>query len=90
MNPSLFEGWSTVVEEAKYRGKRIILSDIDVYIEQVSAYGYYFSPHDADALAKLMIHVWDEKFEDMDKDVLEQILNEKQKKFAACYEQICL
>lgn len=90
MNPSLFEGWSTVVEEAKYRGKRIILSDIGVHIEQAPAYGYYFSPHDVDALAKLMIHVWDEKFEDMDKEVLEQILNEKQKKFAACYEQICL
>lgn len=34
INPSKFEGWSTTVEEAKYMGKRIILSNLPVHKEQ--------------------------------------------------------
>ncbi|XQS16974.1 glycosyltransferase [Citrobacter telavivensis] len=34
INPSKFEGWSTTVEEAKYAGKKIILSDLPVHREQ--------------------------------------------------------
>ncbi len=55
INPSLFEGWSTTVEEAKSAGKRILLSDIPVHREQAPERGRYFGPHDADALADLMI-----------------------------------
>ena len=61
INPSLFEGWSTVVEEAKYRGKRIILSNLPVHQEQAPALGRYFAPHDVNELANLMAHVWEEK-----------------------------
>ena len=51
INPSLFEGWSTSVEEAKSMGKRVLLSDIPVHREQAPARGIFFAPHDADALA---------------------------------------
>ena len=34
INPSLFEGWSSTVEEAKSFGKKILLSDIAVHREQ--------------------------------------------------------
>ncbi len=34
LQPSLFEGWSTSVEEAKSLGKQIIVSDLDVHREQ--------------------------------------------------------
>ena len=34
LQPSLFEGWSTTVEEAKSIGKTILLSDIPVHREQ--------------------------------------------------------
>ncbi|MBN3238214.1 glycosyltransferase family 4 protein [Pectobacterium versatile] len=34
LNPSLFEGWSTSVEECKALGKKMILSDIAVHKEQ--------------------------------------------------------
>ena len=34
IQPSLFEGWSTVVEDARVLGKVIVLSDIPVHIEQ--------------------------------------------------------
>lgn len=54
INPSLFEGWSTVVEEAKYLGKNLILSDIPVHREQNAEAAHYFPPHDADALAVAM------------------------------------
>lgn len=51
INPSLFEGWSTTVEEAKSSGKRIILSDIPVHREQAPPGGIYFAPDDPAALA---------------------------------------
>lgn len=54
INPSLFEGWSTTVEESKSLGKRVLLSDIPVHIEQAPARGRYFPRHDADALAALI------------------------------------
>lgn len=34
IQPSLFEGWSTVVEDAKSIGKTLILSDLEVHKEQ--------------------------------------------------------
>lgn len=49
IQPSLFEGWSTVVEDARALGKVIILSDIPVHIEQKPPNSHYFhhsSPED--------------------------------------------
>lgn len=54
INPSLFEGWSTTVEEGKSLGKKILLSDIDVHVEQAPCRASYFNPHDASALANLI------------------------------------
>jgi glycosyltransferase involved in cell wall biosynthesis len=58
INPSLFEGWSTSVEEAKSLGKSILLSDIAVHREQAPERGAYFPPNDAEALADLMWREW--------------------------------
>lgn len=44
VNPSLFEGWSTTVEEAKMLGKPLILSDIPVHREQNPTQVRYFLP----------------------------------------------
>jgi glycosyltransferase involved in cell wall biosynthesis len=46
INPSLFEGWSTTVEEAKSLGKRVLLSDIPVHREQAPGRSRYFHPQD--------------------------------------------
>jgi glycosyltransferase involved in cell wall biosynthesis len=54
INPSLFEGWSSSVEEGKSMGKIVLLSDIPVHKEQAPERGIYFSPHDAQALANSM------------------------------------
>ena len=59
INPSLFEGWSTTVEESKSSGKRILLSDIPVHREQAPERGRYFDPHDPEALAALMVEALD-------------------------------
>ena len=63
INPSLFEGWSTMVEEAKSLGKLIILSDIAVHKEQNPAGGTFFDRMSAEDLAHKMEYVWklDEK-----------------------------
>lgn len=89
INPSLFEGWSTVVEEAKYRGKRIILSNLKVHIEQAPEKGYYFSPQNVDELAGIMQQVWNEEDADIDVRALQKKLQEKQKSFAYTFEKIC-
>ncbi|MGE4232427.1 MAG: glycosyltransferase family 4 protein [Bacteriovoracia bacterium] len=60
INPSLFEGWSTTVEEAKSLGKRVILSNIAVHIEQNPKRSVYFDPNNAQQLAEILEKVWDE------------------------------
>lgn len=52
INPSLFEGWSTTVEEAKVMGKRLILSDIPVHREQVTDGSNFFDPNNPEELAE--------------------------------------
>jgi glycosyltransferase involved in cell wall biosynthesis len=60
INPSKFEGWSTTVEEAKSFGVPVILSDIDVHLEQAGGTGRYFSVGDAAALAEHLEAAWNE------------------------------
>jgi glycosyltransferase involved in cell wall biosynthesis len=54
LNPSLFEGWSTTVEESRAMGVPLLLSDIAVHREQMGDSSAYFAPHDAEALAALL------------------------------------
>jgi glycosyltransferase involved in cell wall biosynthesis len=52
LNPSLFEGWSTTVEEAKALGKPMLLSDIPVHREQAPRGTLFFPAKDSIALAE--------------------------------------
>ncbi len=54
IQPSLFEGWSTVVEDARTLGKPLLLSDFPVHLEQSPPGGYFFERHNATALADLI------------------------------------
>lgn len=55
INPSLFEGWSTTVEEAKSLGIPLVLSNIAVHREQCDrGQATFFEPLDADDLAARM------------------------------------
>lgn len=58
LNPSLFEGWSTTVEEAKSLGKRVLVSDISVHREQDAPGAAYFNPMDPEDLADKMSIMW--------------------------------
>lgn len=53
INPSIFEGWSTTVEEAKAIGVPMILSKIRVHEEQTSN-AIFFEPHSSDQLANIL------------------------------------
>ena len=54
INPSLFEGWSTTVEEARRLGVPALLSDLPVHREQAIPGARYFPPGDPAALAAAM------------------------------------
>lgn len=55
IQPSLFEGWGTVVEDAKVLDKTILLSDIPVHREQMTEKCVLFNPNDSLQLAELII-----------------------------------
>lgn len=54
IQPSLFEGWSTVVEDGRALGKTMILSDLPVHLEQSPAHAVYFRRNDPDHLASVI------------------------------------
>ncbi len=55
VQPSLCEGWSTVVEDAKALGRHVLASDIAVHREQLGKGAELFEPHDPRALADLLV-----------------------------------
>ena len=54
LNPSLFEGWSTTVEEARALGMPMILSDLPVHREQAGDRASYFARSSATSLAETL------------------------------------
>lgn len=58
LQPSLFEGWSTVVEDAKAVGRPIILSDLPVHIEQAPDEAVYFRRSSPEDLARVLLELW--------------------------------
>ncbi|GAA3621176.1 glycosyltransferase [Flavivirga jejuensis] len=61
IQPSLFEGWSTVVEDAKALSKFIILSNLNVHKEQIKENVHFFDPYDENDLAKIIEKYFKEK-----------------------------
>lgn len=57
INPSLFEGWSSTIEQAKSYGKKIILSNIKVHKEQNPKGAEYFHPANANQLSKILLNI---------------------------------
>lgn len=55
IQPSKFEGWSTVVEDAKLLNKFIILSDINVHREQIEKNVDFFDPDNEKKLANILM-----------------------------------
>ena len=63
VQPSLFEGWSTVVEDAKCLNKFIFLSNLNVHLEQNPRNVSYFDPRDESDLVDKLLNVIPTAFE---------------------------
>jgi len=59
VQPSLFEGWSTVVEDTRAIGRPIFLSDLPVHREQMPDNPFFFDPHSSEDFAQLIATHWD-------------------------------
>jgi len=58
VQPSLYEGWSTVMEDARGLGKVVIASDLEIHREQAVSNVHYFDPKSPRELAGLLDHVY--------------------------------
>ncbi|WP_228040984.1 glycosyltransferase [Nodosilinea sp. LEGE 07088] len=60
VQPSRFEGWSTVIEDAKALGRPIIASDFAVHREQLHNYApaWHYATGEPDALAQCLTQAW--------------------------------
>jgi len=93
LNPSLFEGWSTTVEESKSMGKNVILSDIPVHREQNPPNSIYFNPHDAEGLANILFEKYSQHSGGPDIELEQSAkakLTERTLHFAESYQNIVL
>ncbi|HET9886248.1 MAG TPA: glycosyltransferase, partial [bacterium] len=60
VQPSRFEGWSALVEEARTLGKLLIVSDLRVHREQRPPRARFFPCGDFEALAAALSELWEE------------------------------
>lgn len=87
IQPSLFEGWSTVVEDAKAMGQKIILSQLEVHLEQTEEYSnkLFFNPYDANDLAdKIQLSLINNSNTNIDFDYKKNVKN-----FGECFVKLC-
>jgi glycosyltransferase involved in cell wall biosynthesis len=54
LQPSLFEGWSTVIEDARSLQVPVVASNLGVNIEQLGEDHGYFDPHNPDELVAIL------------------------------------
>jgi glycosyltransferase involved in cell wall biosynthesis len=58
VQPSFFEGWSSLVEDARALGKRIYVSDLPIHREQEPPDAQFFNPESPEELARLIAQEW--------------------------------
>jgi len=73
IQPSLFEGWSTVVEDAKAMNQFVIASDLKVHKEQLNQNVFFFNPKDKYSLADSISKVMKENVEKRDNNYTENV-----------------
>lgn len=92
LQPSLFEGWSTSLEDAKALGKFLLVSDIPVHREQChSSTAIFFDKSIPNALANAIKEVWNQLPEGFQPDREARALTDYQAKiidFAECLVKI--
>ena len=60
IQPSLFEGWNSCIEEVKSVGKSMIVSDIEVHKEQDPPASLFFDPKSHEELSTSLVDVFNE------------------------------
>jgi glycosyltransferase involved in cell wall biosynthesis len=93
LNPSLFEGWSTTVEEAKSLGKLVVLSGIPVHVEQKPERSLYFDALSAEQLADRLAVAADAYSPGAEKQFMDRARAElpgRVRSFALAYEDVAL
>lgn len=93
INPSLFEGWNSSVEEAKSLGKRIILSDLEVHREQNPKAALFFAAKDTQGLASAMWETYANFDPELDREMMikaQLLLPQRLQDFAGTYQKIVL
>jgi glycosyltransferase involved in cell wall biosynthesis len=68
IQPSRFEGWSTIVQDAKALGRPLMCSDIPVHREQAPSSLGFFECDDPDSLARLLVEHWPSLNADWDRE----------------------
>jgi glycosyltransferase involved in cell wall biosynthesis len=64
LQPSLFEGWSTVIEDARSLQVPVVASNLAVNKEQLGDGGLFFDPHNPDELAIILKEYPERNLED--------------------------
>lgn len=94
INPSLFEGWSSTVEECKSIGKNMLLSDIPIHREQNPEKSIYFDPYSVKSTAEVLQQTWlDERLVSPNKNLeirAQDNLKTRTLLFAETYQKIVL
>lgn len=87
IQPSLFEGWGTVLEDAKVLDKTVLLSNIPVHREQMNEKCRLFDPYNSDELACLIKEEIDRKHID-DITVGISDMHKRAKEYSIGFEQL--
>lgn len=89
IQPSLFEGWGTVLEDAKVLDKIVLLSDIPVHREQMNENCILFNPYDEEDLMDVLINACNLNHEeDIDKGI--EGMRKRAKKYSESLEKCLL
>jgi len=92
VQPSLFEGWSALLEECRSLGKPVFASDIPMHREQFTKGVHLFSPTSAEALADLLTRHWPELAPGPDSELetaAEELYRDRIREFARQFVALC-
>ncbi len=84
IQPSKFEGWSTIVEEGRTLGKKMILSRFPVHVEQSPPGACFFNPDDENELAQLLKEIWENEKFDVEKQSGQDLKKRNEEFMGAC------
>lgn len=84
IQPSLFEGWNTSVQDAVALGCPVVASDLPVHREQLGEAGHYFPPTNPEALAAVLAEIWP-RLPARPEETAEQAALQRERVFAASH-----